>query len=153
MELALSIPPSLGFDPYLDRGIVRASMKGSVPDLVRLSTRKSDLSPFYHRILTGADLNLLRLLLTNKDLALGPYVNRAEVARLVTEPPAIGDVGWAAWIAQVWALVTTESWLRTEADSATLDELAGHPDLQPPSWRLHRAPFGAPQPATTGAAP
>ena len=104
VELALSIPPRLGFDPYLDRAIVRASMRGSVPDPVRLSTRKSDLSPFYHRMLTGADLSVLRLLLTNKDLALGPYVDRAGVARLVIEPPAIGDAGWGAWIGQVGRL-------------------------------------------------
>ena len=151
VELALSIPPSLGLDPHLDRGIVRASMRGNVPDAVRLSTRKSDLSPFYHRILAGADLNPLRLLLTNGDLALGPYVNRAEVARLVMEPPAIGEAGWAAWIGKVWALATTESWLRTEADSATLDELAGHPDLKPPTWRLHRAPSEPLGAARTGA--
>ena len=150
VELALSIPPRLGFDPYLDRGIVRASMKGDVPDPVRLSTKKSNLSPFYHRILAGADLNPLRRLLTDNDLALGPYVDRAQVARLVTEPPAIGEAGWAEWVGQVWNLATTESWLRSEADSATLDELAGDPDLKPPSWRIHREPSERPGPAATG---
>ena len=145
VELALSIPPRFGFDPYLDRSLVRAGMKGNVPDPVRLSTKKSNLSPFYHRILAGADLKPLRVLLTNNDLALGPYVDRADVARLVTEPPAIGEAGWAEWIGQVWTLATTESWLRYEADPATLDALAGHPDLKPPSWRIHRAPYRAPR--------
>jgi asparagine synthase (glutamine-hydrolysing) len=73
VELMLSLPPQLSFDPDHDRPLAREAARGLIPESVRLSARK----PFFNQILD--------------DALAGP--DSEPVSRLLQDPgPA---VGWA----------------------------------------------------------
>jgi asparagine synthetase B (glutamine-hydrolysing) len=115
-ELALRIPPELGFGG-VNRALARDSVAGDVPDSVRLAARKSDLQPFYHRALSGADLASIRLLLEPADARVYEYVDRARTLELLAGPaPAVGDPGWRRWSVAIWPSVTAEIALRSLED-------------------------------------
>jgi asparagine synthase (glutamine-hydrolysing) len=113
IETALRIPPQFRFDPYLDRPIGREALAGVLPDPIRLSRRKSNLAPFYHRGLTGPDLPLIRRLLGGDHLEIGPWVRRDVVRDLIEHPPSVGGANWYAWLSAVWGCITAECWLRS----------------------------------------
>ena len=116
VELALQIPPELGFGG-INRSLARDSVAGDVPDSVRLATRKSNLQPFYHRALSGADLAPIRLLLEPSDARIYRYADRAYLLELLRHPPPVGQPGWANWEAAIWASVTAEIALRSLEDA------------------------------------
>ena len=113
IETALRIPPQFRFDPYLDRPIGREALAGVLPDPVRLSRRKSNLAPLYHRGLTGPDLPLIRRLLGGDHLELGPWVRRDVVRDLIEHPPPVAGPNWHAWLSAVWGCISAECWLRS----------------------------------------
>ena len=119
IEFALTIPPDLAFDSYLDRPVGREAMAGLLPDTVRLSRRKSNLAPFYHRSLADADFPLIQEILGSKRLKIEPWVDRAAIRALIERPPAAWESGWAQWQTALWGCVTTESWLRSLSDSTS----------------------------------
>jgi len=110
---ALRVPPEFRFDPYLDRPIGREALAGVLPDSIRLSRRKSNLAPLYHRGLTGPDLPLIRQLLGGDRLEIAPWVRREEVRSLIDHPPPVRGHNWYGWLNAIWGCVTAECWLRS----------------------------------------
>jgi asparagine synthase (glutamine-hydrolysing) len=142
VELALRIPPEFFLDPQFDRPLMRAALKGRLPDQVRLHDRKSNLLSFYHRGLTGPDLGLIRRLL-GPEAEVSAYVNREVVRDLLDNPPAVGGPAWFMWVSAIWGLVTAECWLRHEADEAFLARLRESPELVRPRWAAIGTPAAA----------
>jgi asparagine synthase (glutamine-hydrolysing) len=128
IETALRVPPQFRFDPYLDRPIGREALAGVLPDPIRLSHRKSNLAPLYHRGLTGPDLPLIRRLLGGDRLEIAPWVRPDVVRGLIEHPPSVGGPNWYEWLSAVWGCVTAECWLRSLSEPVfaemTLEESA-----------------------------
>jgi asparagine synthase (glutamine-hydrolysing) len=115
---ALRVPPEFRFDPYLDRPIGREALAGVLPDPIRLSRRKSNLAPLYHRGLTGPDLPLVRQLLAADRLQIAPWIRPEAVRRLIDHPPPVRGENWYEWLQAIWACVTVECWLCSLGDPA-----------------------------------
>ena len=116
VELMLRLPPELAFSPDCDRALAREAMRGIVPEPVRTGTRKSNYGEFIHRTLAERDFCDLRRVLSPRDAEVGAFVDLELVRRdLLERPPEVGDPGWPLWGQRVWALATTELWLRFNA--------------------------------------
>jgi hypothetical protein len=116
MEHALTLPPDVAFGG-INRALARESVAGEVPDHVRLAARKSDLQPFYHRMLAGEDLASLRALLAPADARIYEYVDRDHVAGLLEQPSTIGAPRWGRWSLALWSCLTGEIALRDLEDA------------------------------------
>jgi hypothetical protein len=122
VEALLRVPPTLEFDPLLDRVSVRAAMSGRVPDDVRLSPWKSDLGPYYLDGIAGPDLEPIRRILdTPREVV--AFARADAIRSLVARAPRWREPGWRSWIAGMWKLVTAECWLRFQEDPALVDAL------------------------------
>jgi asparagine synthase (glutamine-hydrolysing) len=139
VEASLEIPPDYEFDQRFDRPLIRAAMKGVVPDEIRLSPLKSNLAPYYHRGIVEVDLPWIRRLLLAPDAEVYRYVDRAFVERLLERPPKVGDPSWIYWLSPIWAVVTTETWLRRQADPSHTERLLAE-DLPRPAADVVSAP-------------
>ncbi|MGH2871887.1 MAG: asparagine synthase-related protein, partial [Solirubrobacteraceae bacterium] len=131
IETALRIAPEYRFDPHLDRPIGRAAMAGLMPDEVRLSRRKSNLAPFYHRGLTGPDLAAIRQLLGYGRLEIERWVRPQVVRELLEHPPAARSGTWLQWQAAIWGCLTVECWLRSLGRPTFAEEMLERGDAAP----------------------
>jgi len=126
IELVLRLPPGLAFDPELNRPFVRTAVADLLPATIRLRGAKSDFSPLFVDSLSGPDRALTVELLTQRQAEIRAYA-RPDRVRAVLETPR--DRRSVAWAWQVWRLVTTECWLRSQSDPGfpgrTLEEHAG----------------------------
>lgn len=144
VELMLRLPPDLAFSAHHDRALARSAMRGIVPDPVRVGLRKSNYSPFIHRTLAEDDFGELRRVLAPRDAEIGAFVNLDLVrGELLERPPRLGDPGWQLWGQRVWALATTELWLRSHALGAGFDRWVERLDLSCCRAELLAAPDGA----------
>jgi asparagine synthase (glutamine-hydrolysing) len=116
LELCLRQPPLATLDPYRSRPVLRAAMRGMLPDSVRLRPRKALFDSLLIDCLTGPDRPAIWELLTDPRAELGAYVDLRQVRttlldgdRQLREQPFL-------WMWQVWRLVTAECWLRAQAD-------------------------------------
>ena len=135
MEEMLTAPPELSFDPHLSRPVLRASVKGLVPDQVRLRPQKSVFNGVSAESLRCTDWQLACDLLVRRDAHVNAFVSREYVReRLFGGPPPDAGPGAARWAAQVWRLATTECWLRQQADAGFADaQLSGLALDRPPA--------------------
>jgi len=115
VELMLRLPPELAFDPNVDRALARESMRGIVPEAVRVpAPAKSDYSSFMHRTLAGADLDGFRRLLLNPRAEVRAFTRPDALADHFGRVPTASDRDWATWGHRTWALATTELWLQAQ---------------------------------------
>jgi asparagine synthase (glutamine-hydrolysing) len=114
IELVLTLPPDIAFDPDLDRPLLRDCMVGKLPDSVRLRPRKSTFDELFVRTLDTTDRVHLTRLLTAPDAEVRSYV-RVDVAqeRLLDAPRERRGGSWA-WA--LWRLAIIECWLQAQGD-------------------------------------
>jgi asparagine synthase (glutamine-hydrolysing) len=137
IETALRIPPEIDFDARLDRPSFRQATAGRLPDSVRLATRKANLAPFYYDCLSGPDLAPIRRLLLSPDVLIGDYVRMDMVKDMVENPPANRAPNWLGWPTQIWTILSTEVWLRQQADPGFVDRFRAE-GLPGASSSVHR---------------
>jgi asparagine synthase (glutamine-hydrolysing) len=116
VELVLSLPPELAFDPHVDRPLARRAMAGALPpDLL-----DDDSKPVFNSLLTsalsGRDREALRSLLASPHPELARRVRRTAVAALLDGPA--GAARPQAWAVDLWRLASLEQWLEYQADTA-----------------------------------
>ena len=96
-ELMLRIPPEFAFDPHFDRPLGRESMRGIVPEPVRLpQPAKSNYASLMHITLTGPDVAGLRDLVLRPDAEIRAYVQTEPLERLFQVAPASVTAGGEA---------------------------------------------------------
>jgi asparagine synthase (glutamine-hydrolysing) len=132
IELMLTLPPEYALSPAYDRALARDAMKGIVPEAIRVPVRKSNYGEFMRQTLAGPDAEELRRILTLPRLQIAAYVD-ADTMRdaFVRSPPRAGDPAWADWAHRVWALATTELWLREMALGGEFTDWADQLGLAP----------------------
>ena len=101
VELMLSLPPQLSFDPEHDRPLAREAVRGVIPESVRLSDEK----PFFNELLDGAfagpDVGALDRVLRDPGDALTWALRPGELG--VIAGPAWSLVRWRVATASLWA--------------------------------------------------
>jgi asparagine synthase (glutamine-hydrolysing) len=117
IELVLQLAPELAFDARFSRPVLRDTIKGLVPDEVRMRPAKSNFDALFHATLAGPDLPAARRVLTAPDAELRAYVDLDTVhdVLLATDPPSDAH-GRQQWAIHVWRLLTAECWLRSQGD-------------------------------------
>ncbi len=116
IELVLSLPPELAFDPAVSRPLLRESVRGLIPDEVRLRPTKSSFDALFHEALAGRDLPSARSLLLARDAEVNAFVDRERMrTELFTAGPPETFGARQSWALDVWRLLTTEIWLRAQA--------------------------------------
>ena len=101
VELMLSLPPQLGFDPDHDRPLARAAVRGLIPDAVRLSDRKPFFNGLLDEALAGPDSDSLARMLTEPGEAMA-WALRPGGLDAITGP-ARSLIGWRVATACLWA--------------------------------------------------
>jgi asparagine synthase (glutamine-hydrolysing) len=114
IELVLSLPPELAFDPHHDRALLRGAMVGLLPDAVRLRRDKVYFDALRLDALTGPDRAAIDRTLGGA-LELAVVADPALVRALWRDGPERHPGGWRVWSAEVWRAFAAETWLRREA--------------------------------------
>jgi len=141
LELVLSLPPELSFDPHLDRPLLRRGLAGRLPDLLRLRPDKTRFTALMVRTLATDDMPAIRRLLDDPRAEVGAYADLHRVRRdLLDADPRRAAFGPVAWCYAVWRLVTAECWLRFQEDRALPERLLERGDLVGADYEL--ADFG-----------
>ncbi len=130
VKLGLRLPPQATFDPHRSRPVLRASVAGLLPDVVRLRPGKALFESLVVDCLRGPDLTAVRGLLGDPGAELGAYVDQGAVRRALLDTDAELHHSPFRWMWQVWRLLTAECWLRAQARSVE--------DLLPPG--AHASP-------------
>ena len=144
VELMLGLPPDLAFSRDRDRALAREAMRGVVPEAVRTGLRKSNYARFIHHTLAEDDINDLRRVLAPRDAEIGAFVDLDVVRRdLLSQPPQATDPTWSSWGQHVWALATTELWLRANALGSDFSRWVEDLRLNPCRVQLLAKPDGS----------
>jgi asparagine synthase (glutamine-hydrolysing) len=120
LELSLTLAPELSLDRHRNRPLLRAAVKGLLPDSVRMRPAKAWFDSLIVDCLTGPDARAIRLLLEDRNSELAEYVERGALRARLDSVPAAG-VERFRWMFELWRLISAECWLRVLAGRA--DEL------------------------------
>jgi hypothetical protein len=82
VELALRLPPALGFDPDVDRPLVRTALAGRLPAHLLETDHKPAFNSLLDAALAGDDAALVRELLGDRGEAIGSSLDRFRAASL-----------------------------------------------------------------------
>ncbi len=106
VNLILSLPPQLAFDPNLDRPLAREAVRGLVPDSVRLSQHKPFFNDVLDDALAGPDSLELESLLADPPEAL----------EWALAPSGLSGIGGATRPLIGWRLATAALWAQEVFD-------------------------------------
>jgi len=114
VDLMLSLPPHLSFDPELDRPLARRAMRDLLPPAVLDNVEKPVFNPLLASCIGAHDRDRIRGLLEKPHPELARRVD-VERARAMLEPGASRPVDWGA---AVWRTASLECWLRLQEGRA-----------------------------------
>jgi hypothetical protein len=139
IELVLSLPPELAYDPARSRPLLREALTGLLPDRVRLRPGKSTFDALFHAALAGHDLPVVRELLGAPDARVAVAVDLELMRAVLLDPGPPGQpYARMRWAIHVWRLVTAECWLRQLEDPAATAGLRADPRLRAAAVTLAR---------------
>jgi asparagine synthase (glutamine-hydrolysing) len=139
IDYVLALPAAAARDLRIDRPLIREALMHLIPDAVRLSHVKSDLSPFY-RDGIAADFPAVRRLLEPRSARIGAFVKREHLALLLEAPPREGDDEWLSKLTQLWNFAGLEAWLRQQEDELVVGNMLSSWTLAQPNSRIHAGP-------------
>jgi asparagine synthase (glutamine-hydrolysing) len=123
VELLLSFPPELAFDPRYDRPLLRAAAGGLIPEQIRTSMNKSDFTAMLLSGIVESDLPFASELLNAPQAQVRAFVRPQAVAALLHGSPDRHPGGPRRWAVDVWRLLAAECWLRQQEDPRELHRL------------------------------
>jgi asparagine synthase (glutamine-hydrolysing) len=147
VELCLRQPPRATFDRYRNRPVLRAAMKGLLPDAVRRRPYKALFDSMLIDCLAGPDADLARRLLSDPAAELRAYVDQRGVQRALFETGSQLRERPFEWMSLLWRLTSTECWLRAaqggegEALPAALKASPARVVLRPAPGAVQLAPY------------
>ncbi len=114
IEFVLGLPPELGFDPKLDRPLLRSALADELPEALLLDVRKPVFNPVLEAALAGPDGQVLREVLRN------PHPSLLELMRpgplgVLTQPLSPGAAPPARAL-DLWRLASAQIWVRYQDD-------------------------------------
>jgi asparagine synthase (glutamine-hydrolysing) len=137
IDYCLRLPPQLAFDSAYNRPLARESVRGLIPDDVRLNDEKANFSQFCFDVVTGADAPGIERLFTASDAELGAFADLEQIRRLWRHerPARAPGSATTSWGTDIWRLAVAECWLRSQSDPGFADEMLSRPDVLPPRIR------------------
>lgn len=109
VDLVLSLPPELAFDPRRDRPLARRALAGTLPAETLEDDRKPAFNPLLTDALAGPDRGALRDLLAAPHPDLAQRVRRDALRRMLDRPSHERPRAWAL---DIWRIASLEMWLR-----------------------------------------
>ncbi len=135
LDFVLRLPPHLAFDSRFTRPLARESVRGIVPDAVRLQGKKAVFSDFCLDALTGADLPGIEDLVLAPGAELAAYVEIETVRRFWREQRPRPGESTTEWGTMAWRFAVAEAWLRYQRDPGLPAAMLARPDVRPPRAR------------------
>lgn len=125
VELVLSLPPELAYDPDVDRPLARESVCGLIPDAVRLRVRKSFFDPPLLSLVMRHDVGVSEAVLRDPKAELRAFLDtEAAAADLFDRGREHYSRGPGFWLSDLWRLTLAEVWLRAQSDAGVAARLA-----------------------------
>lgn len=124
VELMLGFSPELGFDPDVDRPLLRRSLRDTLPEDRLRNTTKPVFNSLVDTTLGGSDRRALDELLSDPHPELASRVRVTAVAAMLDRPAAHDPTTWGL---DMWRLASLEMWLRHREDPNGLEILIGEP--------------------------
>jgi asparagine synthase (glutamine-hydrolysing) len=116
VEFALRLPPASRLDPTLDRPLLRAAMRGLVPDEILGRTAKSNFSALFTAGIE-ADRPLATELITPRSALVAEFTRHPElVEELFARDPGAGALAGVQRAMEIWRVTSVEMWLRELAE-------------------------------------
>ncbi len=128
VELVLRMPPRMQWQ-RMDRAVARASVAGTLPDVVRMNRRKANISPFYLDLMTGPDSTVIRELLLDPRARVREFADPGWIDSNLRRSPSRAEPDWLMWTTVVWRLATAECWLRWLEDEGFPEGILEREDL------------------------
>jgi asparagine synthase (glutamine-hydrolysing) len=110
----LALPPALAFDHEHDRPLLRAAVRGAVPELVLARTVKPTFNALADEALGNAQFDAVRGLLDPSAARIREWVEPDALAGLLSDRPQGPGLAMNRWSRAVWRLLSAECWLRAE---------------------------------------
>jgi asparagine synthase (glutamine-hydrolysing) len=129
IEFILGLPPEYAFDPVYNRPLLRDSLEGLMPDAIRLRKLKSFFNEIVIQALSGPDFEAARELVGAREAEIHAFVQPDLVRERFLGGPEHHPEGRAAWMRELWQLMTAEIWLRFQSDRRLPERLTSR-------WRL-----------------
>jgi asparagine synthase (glutamine-hydrolysing) len=127
VELMLGLPPELGFDPNVDRPLLRRALRGALPE----ERLRDDTKPVFNSLVDTSlrenDNQALRELLADPHPELASRVRSTALAAMLDRPSAHHPIKWGL---DMWRLASLEMWLRHRADPSGLGNLIDEPGFK-----------------------
>jgi len=125
------MPPRAHWRERVDRSLARASVAGTLPEVVRTNRVKANIGPFYLDLMTGPDSAIMRELLLDRGARVREFADSGWIDANLPRSPTREDRDWLMWTTVVWRLAMAECWLRWLEDERFPDELLGRDDDVP----------------------
>ncbi len=132
IEFVLSLPPEHAFDPGFNRSLLRRSLRGRIPEQVRLRKTKSRFNAIAHQAATGPDLEPARELLGSPAAEINAYLRPERVREHLLGGPERHPGGPDAWRGELWRSLTAETWLRFQSEPELPGRLKSEWNLSQP---------------------
>lgn len=139
VRFVLRLPPALGFDPVYTRVTQRAALSGRAPEEVRLRVEKSFFNGLRTESMRGGDRRAVTALLLAPDSLVRSYVRPEAIEEMLRDPPS-APAAADRWAAHLLHLVTTECWLREQAEPGFAQETLVREPLEQPRLHWREAP-------------
>ncbi len=120
IELVLTLPPELAFDPRHSRPLLREAMVGLLPDSVRLQPSKADFRGLVEECFAGPERAAISALILAPDARIRPFISPAVAEDALAK---VGQPRFSAYQAALLRMVTAECWLRSLEDPLFPDRL------------------------------
>ena len=122
VQLCLRQQPEESLDHRFSRPVLRAAMAGLLPDSVRLRPAKARFESLIISCLRGPDGPAVRAILMTPKAELGAYIDLAKMREALFETDILLRREPFRWMWQVWRLLNTELWLRSQSSTFGLLE-------------------------------
>jgi hypothetical protein len=132
-EFMLSLPPEYAFDPDYNRPLLRESLSGLIPDEIRLRKHKILFNAIANEAMSGPDLEPTYQLLGSPGAEINAYLQPDRMREQLLNGPDRHPGGLDAWRAQLWRLLTAETWLRFQSDRVLPERLLSQWSLPQPA--------------------
>ena len=139
VRFVLRLPPALGFDPVYTRVTQRAALAAERRRRCGCVRRRASSTACVTESMRGGDRRAVTDLLLAPDSLVRSHVRPEAIEEMLRDPPS-APAAADRWAAHLLHLVTTECWLREQAEPGFAQETLVREPLEQPRLHWREAP-------------